>query len=252
MNTIRGRKVSRVFQDPMASLDPVIPIGKQMREAIVIHDKSLRKGWKEQAGDSLTLVDIGDPQRVLRSYPHELSGGMLQRVMIAMAITHRPPLLIADEPTTALDVTIQAQIIRLLRSVQEETGTAIMFITHDLGVVAGLASSTVVMYAGQIVEMGPTRSLFYGTRHPYTSGLLASTPDVRGDRRRRLVAIQGRPPDPTSIGPGCAFAARCRYRELVCQEQEPDLELLDGNENHRSRCHFKDDDSLDLGQQVRE
>jgi len=236
MRDIRGNRISMIFQEPMTSLNPVLRIGGQVAESVRLHQGLSRKAAMERALEILTLVGIPDPARRMRSYPHEISGGMRQRVMIAIALACRPKLLIADEPTTALDVTIQAQILYLMNRLKEETGTAIMLITHDLGVVAEMADSVAVMYAGSIVEQADAVDLFGSPLHPYTKGLLASIPRLNAPvpADRRLPAIPGVVPRLFDIGPGCAFAERCSYVFAVCREKRP--ELYAKSPTHNVRC----------------
>ena len=226
MQQVRGNEVAMIFQEPMSSLNPVHTVGWQIREAITRHQGSTRALADDTALRLLSQLGIPDAGRCMRSYPHQLSGGMRQRVMIAIALSCRPSLLIADEPTTALDVTVQAQILELLKSLQAETGMAILFITHNLGVVAEIAQRTMVMYAGQIVEAGAVDEVFHGPRMPYTRALLDSLPqlDSRGDRAK-LSAIPGQVPNPAVLPPGCAFHPRCRYAlNGLCDRQQPVLE----------------------------
>ena len=218
----RGGKIGMIFQDPMTSLNPVLTIGRQIAEAVITHQKVSPKQAEAKAVELLETVSLPDARNRCRAYPHELSGGMRQRVMIAMALANDPDILIADEPTTALDVTIQAQILKVLRDLQIARGLTIVLITHDLGVVAGLADSVHVMYAGNVVEAGPVVDIFHRPNHPYTAGLLASLP--RLDRpERELVPIGGLPPSLHNDPTGCAFAPRCRYAIDTCTTQVPQL-----------------------------
>ena len=245
MRAVRGAQISMIFQEPMTSLNPVYTVGSQIGEAIKIHRRVGRKAARERAIEMLKLVGIPSPEERVDAYPHELSGGMRQRVMIAMALSCDPKLLIADEPTTALDVTIQAQILELLRRLQHQLGMSIIFITHDLGVVAEFASDVVVMYAGRVVETGSVAQLFRDPLHPYTRGLLVSVPPLDASRSpgtpTRLPTIDGVVPRLTDLPPGCRFAERCHFRaDQVdyhrCFEQEPNLrQLADGR---GVRCHF--------------
>ena len=221
MQAIRGKEVSMIFQDPMTCLNPTKHVGKQIVEAIRHHQHLSAKEAKEQAIKYLKLVNIPNAEERAKQYPHEFSGGMRQRAMIAMALSCNPKVLIADEPTTALDVTIQAQIMDLLAEIKEETNTAIILITHDLGVVAGMADRVAVMYAGKIVETGAVEDIFYRNAHPYTQALLKSLPTVDSDRTERLVSIAGTPPDLLNPPKGCAFAARCKHCMKICQEEQP-------------------------------
>ncbi len=231
MQDIRGREVAMIFQDPMTCLNPTMKIGTQLTESLIKHQHLSKKEAAERAIELLKLVQIPSPESRIKQYPHEFSGGMRQRVMIAMALACKPKLLIADEPTTALDVTIQAQIIDLLRDIKEETGTAIILITHDLGVVANLAKNVVVMYSGRIMERGTVEEIFYKPSHPYTIGLLESLPDVEKDRSERLASIPGTPPNLLAPPKGCEFAARCEHCMQICKEKPaPYFEISPGHE----------------------
>jgi peptide/nickel transport system ATP-binding protein/oligopeptide transport system ATP-binding protein len=239
MRSLRGNEISMIFQEPMTSLNPVYPVGDQIAEAIVLHRGLGKRAAWDAAVEMLALVGIPAPARRAKDYPHQMSGGMRQRVMIAMALACRPVLLIADEPTTALDVTIQAQILDLMRKLQAEIGMAILFITHNLGVVAEVADRVVVMYGGRVVESGPVARVFRRPLHPYTRGLMASVPgspfrarDARG--RLRLTAIPGNVPDPRRLPPGCAFAPRCSHATPACDAAVPALEAA--AEGHDVRC----------------
>ncbi|WP_219835127.1 ABC transporter ATP-binding protein [Paenibacillus sp. R14(2021)] len=230
---IRGNRIAMVFQDPMTSLNPVKTIGFQLAEVIRRHrglgkDESLR-----EAAEMLRKVGIPEPERRLKQYPHEFSGGMRQRVMIAMALSCSPELLIADEPTTALDVTIQAQLLDLLQSLKQQSGTAIVLITHDLGVVAKVCTRVVVMYGGMLMEEGTVEDIFYRTGHPYTEGLLRSLPKHGGENRERLVPIEGTPPDLIDPPSGCPFMERCPYAFEKCKTLPP---LIEQGDHHRSLC----------------
>lgn len=241
MQTIRGKEISMIFQDPMSSLNPPVRIEKQMIEAIRIHEHCSREKARETAAQMLREVGIPDVENTLRSYPHQLSGGMCQRVMIAMAMSCKPELLIADEPTTALDVTIQAQIMDLMKKLQRESGTTILLITHDLGVVAQMCSRVLVMYAGRIVEQAEIHELFKNPKHPYTKGLIACVPKIGSDVRR-LPSIPGTVPDLSVMPGGCKFAPRCPYVMDRCRESEPDLVHVSGNDSHRIRCYLEEND----------
>lgn len=236
MLDIRGGRMSMIFQEPMSSLNPAMRIDRQMIEGIRLHTSLNKEQARERAAKILSQVGIPDPQRVLKNYPHQLSGGMSQRVMIAMAMSCDPKLLIADEPTTALDVTIQAQILELMKKIQKEQGTSILLITHDLGVVAEMCSRVIVMYAGKIVEEAPVGVLFGNPSHPYTQGLIASVPKL-GSGVKVLPSIPGSVPDLSSMPKGCRFAPRCKYATDKCREQEPELKAI--NENQKCRCWLK-------------
>lgn len=221
LKKVRGNRISMIFQDPMSSLNPVHTIGRQIAEALILHRKNnYRDAWAT-ALDLLRKVGISDPKRCLKSYPHQLSGGMRQRVMIAMALACNPKLLIADEPTTALDVTIQAQILNVLRTLQRELGISILLITHDLGVVAETADRVLVMYAGRIVEEGDVYRIFEHPKHPYTRALMNSIPPLYGPSKRRLDSIQGVVPNPSERQNGCPFATRCTFATGKCTELSP-------------------------------
>ena len=237
MRTVRGNEISMIFQEPMSSLNPVLTIGRQIRETIALHQRSSAADMNERAREMLTLVGIPDPERRLHEYPHQLSGGMRQRVMIAIALACGPKLLIADEPTTALDVTIQAQILELLAELQRKSGTAILLITHDLGVVAEIAKRVVVMYAGRKVEEASAGDLFARPRHPYTEGLLGAVPKLgTGERQARLSEIPGLVPSLKTKIPGCIFANRCPKAAEVCSITAPALE--EKAPGHFAACHF--------------
>jgi peptide/nickel transport system ATP-binding protein len=229
-----GTEMAMVFQDPMTSLNPVKRIGTQLTESLRYHLDLSRKAAVDRAVDLMHQVKIPEPRRRLEQYPHELSGGMRQRVTIAIALACEPRLLIADEPTTALDVTVQKQILDLLAGLQEERDMAMIMITHDLGVVAGQAERVAVMYAGQLVEVAGTEELFTRVRHPYTEALLDSIPKIDRPSHTKLDVIGGRPPDMVDLPAGCRFAARCRYAVAACRDADP--ELLETDPGHRSRC----------------
>ena len=219
MRSVRGKQIAMVFQDPMASLNPIVPIGRQISEALRVHDGIGRKEAIERAIELLETVGIGAPRQRVGEYPHEMSGGMRQRVMIAMAISCKPAILIADEPTTSLDVTLEAQIIDLIKRLRAETGMALAIITHDLGVIAELADRTIVMYMGAVVESGNSVEVFDRPAHPYTQGLLSSVPRI--GRRTRISPIAGTTPDPFYLPKGCLFAPRCPHAMGVCRETPP-------------------------------
>jgi oligopeptide/dipeptide ABC transporter ATP-binding protein len=229
MRTIRGADISMIFQEPMTSLNPVFTIGEQIVETICHHENVTVRGARERAMELLDLVGIPSPRERLDDYPHQLSGGMRQRVMIAIALSCRPKLLLADEPTTALDVTIQAQILELLRRLQAEFGMAVILITHDLGVVAEFAQRAIVMYAGKVIEHATVETLFDRPMHPYTEGLLASLP-VLDEDQERLQAIPGVVPNPLELPAGCRFGPRCRYAQDACRAGEPPLIQRDGRD----------------------
>lgn len=234
MRQIRGDQIAMIFQDPMTSLNPVYTIGHQIAEAVQIHTKASRSVAAAKAEEMLRLVRIADPERRVNNYPHEMSGGMRQRAMIAMALACSPELLIADEPTTALDVTIQAQILRLIVDLKERTGSAVMFITHDLGVVAETCQRVIVMYAGRIVEQANVIDLFVRPAHPYTQGLMRSVPDPRRGRQRRLPEIPGIVPSLREPIVGCSFAPRCPFAIDICREKTPILR--DVGSSHAAAC----------------
>jgi oligopeptide transport system ATP-binding protein len=231
---VRGAQIGMVFQDPMTSLNPVLTIGRQLTEALELHMGMNKQQARQRAVELLSMVGIPQAADRLNDYPHQFSGGMRQRVMIAMALSCTPQLLIADEPTTALDVTIQAQIVDLVKRLRDELGMAIIWITHDLGVVAGLAKRVIVMYAGFIIEEAPVKELYSDPRHPYTLGLLGSLPRVDETERRRLVSIEGLPPDLLGLPKGCPFAPRCVYAMDRCWEENPPLESV--GPGHKKAC----------------
>ena len=242
MRKIRGGKISMIFQDPMSSLNPLIPVGKQVAEMIrEHHPEKSRAQIKQEVLSLFEQVQIPEPEKRFKSFPHEFSGGMRQRVMIAMALANRPELLIADEPTTALDVTIQDQILKQLRELKKEYGTSIIFITHDLGVVAELCDRVVVLYGGLVMEEASIFDIFEHPSHPYTLGLLASIPALDQDKSRRLLPIPGSPPDMTKPPLGCPFAPRCPYARVICGQSLPEMRAL--SKDHKSRCWLLEPDA---------
>ena len=238
---IRGNEVSIIFQDPMTSLNPVYTIGNQIVEVILLHTKKSKQEAWARAKELLELVGINEPERRLNQYPHELSGGMRQRVMIAMALACEPDILIADEPTTALDVTIQAQILELMQSLQKKLGMAIIMVTHDLGVIAEMCDEIVVMYGGRFCERGTADEIFYNPRHEYTRGLLRSIPNIT-NMKERLVPISGTPINMLNMPKGCAFCARCDKAMKICLEQVPEERII--NEYHRASCWINTRDNI--------
>ncbi|XJZ27239.1 ABC transporter ATP-binding protein [Bacillota bacterium Lsc_1132] len=231
---IRGNQISMIFQEPMTSLNPLFTIGNQLKEAISLHTKLTKSEARARSIELLKLVGIPRAEGILEEYPHQLSGGMRQRVMIAMAMACNPKVLIADEPTTALDVTIQAQILTLMKDLNKKTNTSIILITHDLGVVAEICDRVIVMYSGQVVEQGDVRTILKDPQHPYTKGLLKSVPDLRG-KKDRLYSIPGSVPAPGTIQKGCRFAARCAEAFAVCHNESPDLYKVK-KDGHVARC----------------
>lgn len=233
MQEFRGKRVSIIFQDPMTSLNPTFTIGNQLREAILLHTDRNRAEANARALEMLQLVGVNEPEKRLKQYPHELSGGMRQRVMIAMALACEPDILIADEPTTALDVTIQAQILELMKDLQKKMGMAIIMITHDLGVIADMCDEIIVMYAGRVCERGTVDEIFYNPRHEYTKGLLRSIPTLNGGHDK-LIPIAGSPVDLTNLPKGCAFASRCDRCMKICLTEQP--EEVRVNDSHIASC----------------
>ncbi len=244
MSHIRGNKISIIFQDPMTSLNPVFSIGNQLTEAILLHTDRNKKQARERAVEILTLVGVNEPEKRVHQYPHEFSGGMRQRVMIAMALACEPDILIADEPTTALDVTIQAQILDLMKDLQKKLGMAIIMITHDLGVIADMCDEVIVMYAGSICERGTADEIFYNPKHEYTKGLIRSIPTVN-DYKERLRPISGSPVDLLNMPEGCPFTHRCDRAMKVCLTHMPKEILI--NDMHISRCWRNIRDGLENG-----
>lgn len=233
MRKIRGKEIAMIFQEPMTSLNPVYTIGQQITEALLIHEDITKEEAHDRAVKMLELVKIPDAERRMKSYPHEFSGGMRQRVMIAMALSCRPEYLICDEPTTALDVTIQAQILDLINELKEKTGTSVMMITHDLGVISEVADNVMVMYAGQVVEYADVHTIFENPEHPYTVGLMKCIPQLDGDAEQKLFTIKGMVPNFNEMPKGCRFCPRCPYAKDICRERIPDLVEHDG---HQVRC----------------
>jgi len=237
MQRIRGNDIGMIFQEPMTSLNPVFTIGDQIGEAIMLHQKKTAQESRELTIDILKKVGIPSPEIRMNEYPHQMSGGMKQRVMIAMALSCNPEILIADEPTTALDVTIQAQILELMKSLQDDFGMSILLVTHDLGVVADVASHVAIMYASKIVEYGPVDDIYSDPRHPYTLGLFTSIP-VAGEKKGSLYVIPGNVPNPLAFPEGCKFWPRCLFAEERCRIDEPQLEQI--GPGHTVACHFRD------------
>ncbi|WP_166243805.1 ABC transporter ATP-binding protein [Paenibacillus turpanensis] len=241
MEQVRGSEMGMIFQDPMTSLNPTMTVGKQIAEGLIKHQNMPKEAAMNQAVEMLKLVGIPSPESRVKQYPHEFSGGMRQRVMIAIALACSPKLLIADEPTTALDVTIQAQIIELMKDLQTKTNASIILITHDLGVVADLAQRVVVMYAGKVVEQATVEELFYEPKHPYTWGLLKSVPRLDHDSNEDLEPIPGTPPDLFKPPVGCAFAARCPYAMKICLEKDPEHTTV--SDSHTAACWLLHEDA---------
>jgi oligopeptide transport system ATP-binding protein len=235
LNQVRGNRVSMVFQDPMTALNPYLRVGRQITEVLRVHRGTSARAAEQRAVEMLESVHIPDAARRLRQYPHELSGGMRQRVMIAIALIAEPEILLADEPSTALDVTVQAQILSLFHELRARTGTAIVLVTHDLGVIAEVADRVAVMYAGRIMERAPVHELFAHPQHPYTEALQQSIPRIDAPRPARLASIGGAPPNPAALPPGCAFAPRCIYRLPICDAIAPPL--VETRPGHWKACH---------------
>ena len=242
IRSIRGGKISMIFQDPMTSLNPLMTVGNQVREALLEHNPDMSKAQaKDEVLRLFELVKIPDPENRYKAYPHELSGGMRQRIVIAMALSCKPELVIADEPTTALDVTIQDQILKLLQSLQDELQMSVLFITHDLGVVAELCDRVIVMYGGMIMEEGLSDELFFNPSHPYTMGLLSCIPKMEQDKSQQLDPIAGSPPDMLNPPKGCPFYPRCAYARTICAQHMPPFKQL--SDTHKSLCWLLDDDA---------
>lgn len=250
MRQIRGKEVAMIFQEPMTSLNPLYTIGNQLIEAIIIHNKGLKKKQAaNKAIEMMKLVGLPRAEELMKDHPHQLSGGMRQRVMIAMALLCNPKLLIADEPTTALDVTIQAQILKLMKELNTQFKTAVLLITHDLGVVAETCERVIVMYAGQIVEEAPVIEIFKNPQHPYTKGLIKSVPDMRF-KKENLSSIPGNVPKPGSIQSGCRFAPRCEYAEERCFSENPPLYEVATSLVHKSRCFLQETEGVEIAERV--
>jgi len=245
LRDVRGNEIAMIFQDPMTSLNPVYTVGDQIVEAIVTHEQATKREAKRRAAELLRQVGIPNPQQRVDDYPHQFSGGMRQRAMIAMALSCNPDVLIADEPTTALDVTIQAQILELLDRLREDFDSAVILITHDLGVVAEVANDIIVMYAGRVVEHGPKRQLFYDPQHPYTWGLLGSIPRLDRPKPKKLHSIEGTPPSLINLPRGCKFRPRCPHAFEKCQE-EPELKRRVEDAGHLDRCWLSVEDKRRL------
>jgi oligopeptide transport system ATP-binding protein len=237
MRDVRGKEIAMIFQDPMTSLNPMLRVERQMTEGIMLHLRLNKRAARDRAVEMLQRVGIPSAERRIRDYPHQFSGGMRQRVVIAIALSCNPSLILADEPTTALDVTIQAQILELMREVTRESNAAVMLITHDLGVVAGMCERILVMYAGSIVEEASRREIFYNPRHPYTIGLLKSVPRLDREREERLPQIEGLPPDLSRVPAGCPFHTRCPFATDLCRQTTPHLREV--GPGHTVACHYE-------------
>ncbi len=242
MRALRGNEISMIFQEPMTSLNPVYTVGSQIIEAVRLHQSVNKLEARERAIEMLRKVGIAAPEQRVDKYPYELSGGMRQRVMIAMALSCDPSLLIADEPTTALDVTIEAQILKVMRDLQKDFGMSIMFITHDLGVIGEVADNVIVMYTGKVVEQASTVDIFYDPKHPYTQGLLSSIPKI--GEKKRLIPINGTVPNLLNLPQGCYFAPRCPHAMDICRQQEPDM-YDTGSNNHQAKCWLRKEGELE-------
>jgi peptide/nickel transport system ATP-binding protein len=251
LRKVRGEEIAMIFQDPLSSLHPFYRVGDQLVEAVRAHHKVAKSAARDKAVEMLQLVGIPEPRSRVDAYPHEFSGGMRQRAMIAMALINEPKLLIADEPTTALDVTVQAQILELIERLQAETGTAVIMITHDLGVVAEVTDEIAVMYAGRIVERAPTRELFASPQHPYTWGLLRSIPRLDSPRDEELVPIEGRPPSLITRPSGCAFHPRCPFVREAHKRIDPQLEPVRGKADHDVACLLAPETRAELWERLR-
>lgn len=248
LRKVRGNEISMIFQEPLTSLNPVFTVGNQIAEVIILHQRTSKSEAKKIGVEMLKKVGIPRPDKVFNMYPHSLSGGMRQRVMIAMALSCNPELLIADEPTTALDVTIQAQILKLMRKINKDLGTSIIVITHDLGVVAEVVDKVVVMYAGQVVEESDVFTLFKEPKHPYTKGLIESTPKVH-ERNEDLISIRGNVPVPTDMPQGCRFHPRCPYAMEICKKENPKLETIN---NNQIRCWLYDEEVTQSNENIKQ
>lgn len=240
MQQVRGNEIAMIFQDPMTSLNPVFTIGNQIMETIMLHQRLNKKVAREKTVELLRSVGIPNPEQRIDGYPHQFSGGMRQRAMIAMALSCNPKILIADEPTTALDVTIQAQILQLMNEIKERTNSSIIIITHDLGVIAEMADNIIIMYGGMVVEYSDVNTIFYNSHHPYTWGLLRSIPRLDEVKRERLIPIPGIPPSLIHVPPGCPFSPRCRYAKDICFKVTPELKNI--GRFHKVACYLDADE----------